>query len=299
MILCSLIGLCEVGKGGEIDCRSSTSEDVAIPRTIFVVLVLTGFAMTSVAISPAAQAQQTGMEGRQVRIVLNGEPSQLESGTTVSGLVEGLGREPASVDVQYNGRFLHRDEYGDIVLRDGDQVEIVDRVQKVDTDRFAIALAFGLVNLNEEALDDDVEPYFGVSLRIGMGGDAGNDWSERRASSGWNGYLEGELGYWERSDDSSSGSDLLLGINLVGVTSVGVADFFIGGGIGLHFADQDLTLDGESLSTSEEAIGVNAQFGVDLNMTRNVSVFFTGRFDIIEDRDALEAKAYVGVRLGF
>ena len=270
-------------------------------RTAFMVVILAGLAMTSLAISLEAQTQQGGVDSEQVKIVLNGETSQLGQEMTIGALVERLGREAGSVDVQYNGRFLHRSEYDDIVIREGDRIEIVDRDQKSDIDRYSIALAFGLVNLNEEDSSDDVEPYYGLSVRIGMGGDDGNDaWSQRQAASTWNGYLEPELGYWEGSGENSGSSDLLLGVNLVGVTAVGVADFFIGGGIGLHFVDQDVTsLEGELISSSNEAIGVNAQFGVDLNMTRNMSVFFTGRFDIIEDRDALEAKAYVGVRFGF
>ncbi len=270
-------------------------------RTAFIAMILAGLAMTSLAMCLEAQTQQGGVESEQVRIVLNGEPSQLGQEMTVADLVERLGRELGSVDVQYNGRFLHRNEYDDIVLRDGDRVEIVDRDEKADKDRYAIALAFGLVNTDEGSSSGDVEPYYGLSLRIGLGGDDGNDaWSQRRAASGWNGYLEPELGYWEGSNEFFSTRDLLLGVNLIGVTAVGVADFFIGGGIGLHFIDQDLTtIEGEPFSQSNESIGVNAQFGVDLNMTRNLSVFFTGRFDIIEDRDVLESKAYVGVRFGF
>ena len=270
-------------------------------RTAFIVVILAGLAMTSLAISLEAQTQQGRVESGQVKIVLNGETSQLGQEMTVGALVERLGREAGSVDVQYNGRFLHRSEYDDIVIREGDRIEIVDRDQKSDIDRYSIALAFGLVNLDEEELSDDVELYYGLSLRIGVGGDDGSDaWSQRKAASGWNGYLEPELGYWKGSGARSSNSDLLLGLNLIGVTAVGVADFFVGGGIGLHFVDQDGITDvGEAISSSSEAIGVNAQFGVDLNMTRNLSVFFTGRFDIIEDRDALEAKAYVGVRFGF
>jgi thiamine biosynthesis protein ThiS len=263
------------------------------------VLILAGLAMTIAVLSSEAQAQPSEEQGQQLQIVLNGETSRLEQGISVSDLVESLGREPGGVDVQYNGRFLHRSEYDDVVLQDGDRVEIVDRDDQVDQDRYALALAFGLVNTDEGSSSGDVEPYYGLSFRIGFGRDDHDDWSNRSTSNRWNGYLEPELGYWEASDEFFATTDLLIGVNLVGVTEVGVADFFIGGGIGLHFVDQDLTtIEGEPFSTSDEAIGVNAQFGVDLNMSDNTALFFVGRFDIIEDRDAVEGKAYVGIRFG-
>ena len=81
-------------------------------------------------------------------------------------------------------------------------------------------------------------------------------------------------------------------------------DFFIGAGAGIHFIDQDVrvfTATGAiDSSDSDEALGVNAHFGVDVGISRNVSVFGVGRFDIVDDSsNSLDAKAYLGLRLRF
>ena len=76
-------------------------------------------------------------------------------------------------------------------------------------------------------------------------------------------------------------------------------EFFVGGGIGVHFLDvDDVIVDGVTVPTdSDEALGVNAQFGVDVSVSRSVGVFAVGRFDLVDDsRDEFEGKAYLGLR---
>lgn len=158
-----------------------------------------------------------------------------------------------------------------------------------DENGLSFGLGFGLVNIDEEEISDDVENYYLLNLRVPVGDDEG------RSSQAWSGHLEPEVGYWE----GDNGEDLLAGVNLVGVVPMSGADFFVGGGIGLHFVDVDVVVDGQRISSnSEESIGVNAQFGVDVQVGDNVSLFGAGRFDLVEDADALQAKAYVGVRFG-
>ncbi|HNY32361.1 MAG TPA: sulfur carrier protein ThiS [Fibrobacteria bacterium] len=56
---------------------------------------------------------------------LNGEDREVESGTSVLGLVASLGLEPGWVVVEHNLHALDRATWGRTMLADGDQVEIV------------------------------------------------------------------------------------------------------------------------------------------------------------------------------
>jgi hypothetical protein len=165
-----------------------------------------------------------------------------------------------------------------------------------ERNRWGLGIAVGLVELGDNVVegqriisDDDVEPYFALSLRIPFGDRSANYGSSR---GGFQGYLEPELGYW----DGDVGSDLLLGVNIIGGMPFNAVEFFLGGGIGVHFLDQELGIVGAE-DDSSSALGVNAQFGVDVSVNENVAVFGVGRFDLVDDdRDELEGKAYVGLR---
>lgn len=161
--------------------------------------------------------------------------------------------------------------------------------------RFALGVGLGLVEPS-----DDVEPYLNASLRIRIGG---SDDDGDRDDSGIRGYLEPEVGYWETSsgdDGGPSGSDLLLGANLVGVMPLGAIDSFFGVGAGVHFVDAQL-LDSQDFSgDSETKLGLNAQFGLDVYLSRNVSLFGAGRFDLVQDsEDSVQSKVYLGLRCRF
>jgi hypothetical protein len=158
--------------------------------------------------------------------------------------------------------------------------------------RYALGFGYGLVNLDEEAFEDDVEPYLMASFRIRMGKNSAKQ-------KGMRGYLEPEIGYWNRDSNGNSSSDLLIGLNVVGVQPLGAVDFFVGGGLGVHFLDQDLVIDDDSISESATSIGANANFGVDVHLSQKISLFAAGRFDIVEERNDLEAKAYMGLRIFF
>ncbi len=173
-----------------------------------------------------------------------------------------------------------------------------------DEGKYSLGLALGLISLDDPGQADDVEFYGTVNFRIAVG--PGNN----RPGS-WRGYLEPELGYWEsgagpagQSSQQLGRSDLLLGLNIVGVMPFNAIDFFIGAGAGIHFIDQDVrrftAMGSIDSSDSDEALGVNAHFGVDVGISRNVSFFGVGRFDIVDDTaNSLDAKAYLGLRFRF
>ncbi len=188
-----------------------------------------------------------------------------------------------------------------------------------DEGRCAFGLALGLISLDDPGQADDVEFYGTINFRFAVGP------GTHRPGS-WRGYLEPELGYWESSAagavptlgndlvgtgvQQTGKTDLLLGINIVGVMPFHAVDFFIGAGAGIHFIDQDFRTYSKASagaptvvtegSASDEALGVNAHFGVDVGISRRASLFGVGRFDIVDDdSNSLDAKAYLGLRFRF
>jgi hypothetical protein len=186
---------------------------------------------------------------------------------------------------------------GGVLFAQGDEADEIYLDGEYDErDRWGLGIAVGLVELGDNVVegqrivsDDDVEPYFALSLRIPFGDRSANYGTPR---GGFQRYLEPELGYW----DGDVGGDTLLGVNIIGGMPFNAVEFFLGGGIGVHFLDQDFDIPGVD-SGSDNALGVNAQFGVDVSVSENVAVFGVGRFDLVDDdRDELEGKAYVGLR---
>jgi sulfur carrier protein len=64
-------------------------------------------------------------DNARMDIVLNGEPRSLESGLTVSGLLQLEGLAERRVAVEVNGGIVPRGRHGEHALRDGDRIEIV------------------------------------------------------------------------------------------------------------------------------------------------------------------------------
>jgi len=60
-----------------------------------------------------------------VEITLNGEARQLERPTSVRGLLESLGLDPAKIAVERNLEIVPRSRYGEVALGHGDRLEIV------------------------------------------------------------------------------------------------------------------------------------------------------------------------------
>jgi hypothetical protein len=159
-------------------------------------------------------------------------------------------------------------------------------------DRFALGVGAGLVEpLNE------VENYYMASLRIRFSGREG-DSRQAAGDEGIIGYLEPEVGYWSpNGNDRGTGDDLLLGVNLVGVIPLGPVDTFLGVGAGAHFIDSTLLTNDAGGSGKETKLGVNAQFGLDLFITRRLSAFGVGRFDLVQGSDdRVQSKVYLGLR---
>jgi sulfur carrier protein len=60
-----------------------------------------------------------------VKIVLNGEPTDFERARDIPGLLEELGLASPALLVEHNGLALHRDEWAQRSLTEGDRVEII------------------------------------------------------------------------------------------------------------------------------------------------------------------------------
>ena len=56
---------------------------------------------------------------------VNGKPRASREGLTVAGLLEDLQIHPQRVAVQLNGEILRREQFPEVVLKDGDTVEII------------------------------------------------------------------------------------------------------------------------------------------------------------------------------
>jgi len=162
-------------------------------------------------------------------------------------------------------------------------------------DRFALGVGIGLVKPTNQT-----ETYYMASLRIRTSG-RGNGEAER-GDQGITGYIEPEVGYWTSSDNDGlgKGSDLLLGLNLIGVVPLGAVDSFFGVGAGVHSIDATLLANSSGKTGNQTKFGANAQFGIDLYINRKLSAFGTGRFDLVQGAaDQVQSKVYLGLRARF
>ncbi|RLB85791.1 MAG: thiamine biosynthesis protein ThiS [Deltaproteobacteria bacterium] len=60
-----------------------------------------------------------------IHITLNGKPHSVEYCMDILSLLERLKVPPASVVVERNQNILHRDMFDRIVLKDGDELELI------------------------------------------------------------------------------------------------------------------------------------------------------------------------------
>ncbi len=60
----------------------------------------------------------------QIKITLNGEPRQVSAGS-IASLVQEIGLDPAKVAVECNLEIVPRSTLADVMLADGDVLEIV------------------------------------------------------------------------------------------------------------------------------------------------------------------------------
>ena len=60
-----------------------------------------------------------------VSITVNGDPAEVEPGSTLAALLDRLGIEPRRVVVEHNRLVLRAGDYEDALLDAGDEIEIV------------------------------------------------------------------------------------------------------------------------------------------------------------------------------
>lgn len=65
------------------------------------------------------------MEQGTIRITVNGEAREVPAGTTVAGLLGRLGHHGGRVAVERNRNVVPRATHGEVVLTDGDHLEVV------------------------------------------------------------------------------------------------------------------------------------------------------------------------------
>lgn len=61
----------------------------------------------------------------KIAITINGEPHRVSAGLSVAGLVAELGLNPKKVAVERNLEIVPRSTHGDVMIAEGDQLEIV------------------------------------------------------------------------------------------------------------------------------------------------------------------------------
>jgi thiamine biosynthesis protein ThiS len=60
-----------------------------------------------------------------LKIRLNGEAKEIEEGTTLPSLVEGLSLAPERIAVELNGEVVRRADWPRVTLEEDDRVEVV------------------------------------------------------------------------------------------------------------------------------------------------------------------------------
>ena len=77
---------------------------------------------------PAAIIRASGKVRDGMKLTVNGEEREVTGPMTVLGLVESFGLAPQKIAVERNLEIVPRSAYGDVALRDGDRIEIVNFV---------------------------------------------------------------------------------------------------------------------------------------------------------------------------
>ncbi len=60
-----------------------------------------------------------------MRVLINGDQQDIDAGTTVARLLEDRGTVPEKVAVEVNRELVTRSTFGETVLNEGDNIEIV------------------------------------------------------------------------------------------------------------------------------------------------------------------------------
>ena len=180
---------------------------------------------------------------------------------------------------------------------DRESRRVAERWEQYD---IALGLGFGIDRVNFDERSENVGvSHFLANFRFNFWDDDGGDFGRSNARrSSLKAYLEAEVGYWSDSELRPFESDLLIGINGIAALPAGPAEVFFGAGFGYHFFGGGDP--GEALAGEDREIGGNLQFGVDINFTRNLALFGSGRYDILLGNVYdFQTKITGGVRLKF
>ncbi len=82
----------------------------------------------AIALRPSGQSQAAAcgvLKSGPMEITVNGASRQFSAALTVAGLVEALGYAGKRIAVERNGEIVPRGRHADVVLADGDRLEIV------------------------------------------------------------------------------------------------------------------------------------------------------------------------------
>lgn len=60
-----------------------------------------------------------------ITLIINGDEKRVEKGLTLAGLLESIGIIPTKVAVERNREIVPKSTYNDVMIEDGDQLEIV------------------------------------------------------------------------------------------------------------------------------------------------------------------------------
>ena len=60
-----------------------------------------------------------------MRLHINGKEHDMAGGTTLLGLIEGLGFDPTKVVVEHNTRIVQRADFDSTTLEEGDRLELL------------------------------------------------------------------------------------------------------------------------------------------------------------------------------
>lgn len=63
--------------------------------------------------------------GPTITVTVNGEPMQIAAGTRLADLLASLGEPTDPGLVERNRRFVHKQDLAEIVLQDGDLIEVI------------------------------------------------------------------------------------------------------------------------------------------------------------------------------
>ncbi len=175
--------------------------------------------------------------------------------------------------------------------------------QKSDEiDRFAFGIGVGLVDLSDSFDDDSTETYLHAQFRILLG-----DKNATRDEKTVVAYLEPEIGYWNANYRvpltgvnfaDGDQTDLMVGLNIIGVVPFNRVDYFIGAGLSIHNFDSGGDVSAVQID-DDETFGVNIQTGIDVHLSESISVYGLLRLDLVEDVVEEQTKIALGVRFFF